>query len=44
MQIVEMRENHQAWHIALARVVGKDKAFVYPDGIQLKYQRIAANY
>ena len=39
VQIVEMRENHQAWHIALARVVGKDKAFVYPDGIQLKISK-----
>lgn len=36
LQIVEMRENHEAWHIALARVVGEDKALVYPDGIQMK--------
>lgn len=39
VQIVEMRENHQAWHIALARVVGEDKALVYPDGIQLKISK-----
>lgn len=39
LQIVEMRENHEAWHIALARVVGEDNALVYPDGIQLKLSK-----
>lgn len=39
LQLVEMRENHEAWHISLARVVGKDKALVYPDGVQLKVSK-----
>lgn len=39
LQLVEMRENHQAWHLSLARVVGDDKALVYPDGIQVKISK-----
>ncbi|RUL47393.1 MULTISPECIES: PepSY1/2 domain-containing protein [Lysinibacillus] len=39
LQLVEMRENHDAWHISLARVAGKHKALVYPDGIQLKVSK-----
>jgi len=39
LQIVEMRENHQAWHLSLARVVGEDKALVYPDGVQVKVSK-----
>ncbi|MBM7609385.1 spore germination protein [Lysinibacillus composti] len=41
LEIVEERENHEAWHISLARVVdvGEEKAYVYPDGIQLKVSK-----
>ncbi|RHW39331.1 sporulation protein [Lysinibacillus yapensis] len=41
VEIVEMRENHEAWHISFARVVGKgkEKAYVYPDGIQAKVSK-----
>lgn len=39
LEFVEMRENHEAWHISLARVVGEDKALVYPDGIQIKVSK-----
>ncbi|QCR32150.1 PepSY1/2 domain-containing protein [Lysinibacillus sp. SGAir0095] len=39
LELVEMRENHQAWHLSLARVVGEDKALVYPDGIQVKISK-----
>lgn len=39
VEIVEMRENHEAWHISFARVVGDEKAYVYPDGIQAKVSK-----
>ncbi|NLY80681.1 MAG: sporulation protein [Lysinibacillus sp.] len=39
LELVEMRENHDVWHIHLARVAGKHKAFVYPDGVQLKVSK-----
>lgn len=39
LKIVEERENHEAWHISLARVVGKEEALVYPDGVQLKLSK-----
>ncbi len=39
VQIVEFRENHEAYHIATARVYGEDNAYVYPDGIQLKISK-----
>ncbi len=39
LALVEMRENHEAWHIHLARVAGKHNAFVYPDGVQLKVSK-----
>lgn len=39
LKLVEMRENHIAWHLSLARVVGEEEAYVYPDGIQLKVSK-----
>lgn len=39
LQLVEMRENHEAWHMSLARVVGEDKALVYADGVQMKISK-----
>ncbi|MFC7685142.1 PepSY1/2 domain-containing protein [Ureibacillus sp. GCM10028918] len=39
LQLVEMRENHEAWHMSLARVVGDDKALVYADGVQMKISK-----
>lgn len=39
LQLVESRENHEAWHVSLARVVGKENAFVYPDGVQMKISK-----
>lgn len=39
LELIEMRENHEAWHIHLARVAGKYNAYVYPDGIQLKVSK-----
>lgn len=39
LQLVEMRENHEVWHMSLARVVGEDKALVYADGVQLKLSK-----
>ncbi|CAM5181326.1 Spore germination protein OS=Ureibacillus acetophenoni OX=614649 GN=SAMN05877842_103344 PE=4 SV=1 [Ureibacillus acetophenoni] len=39
VEIVEFRENHEAYHISTARVYGKEKAYVYPDGIQLKVSK-----
>mgnify|MGYP001290714090 CR=1 FL=1 len=39
LQIIEMRENHEAWHVHLARVAGKHNAIVYPDGIQMKISK-----
>lgn len=39
LQLVEMRENHEAWHMSLARVAGDDKALVYADGIQMKISK-----
>nr|WP_106784656.1 PepSY1/2 domain-containing protein [Lysinibacillus timonensis] len=35
-EMVEFRENHEVYHIVFARVYGDEKAFVYPDAIQLK--------
>lgn len=39
VEFVEFRENHEVYHIAVARVVGDEKALVYPDGIQLKVSK-----
>lgn len=39
LELVEARENHEAWHVSLARVVGEEKAFVYPDGVQMKISK-----
>src|SRR5690606_15807184 len=39
LELIEMRENHEAWYIHLARVAGKYNAYVYPDGIQLKVSK-----
>lgn len=39
LELVEMRENHDAWYIHLARVAGKHNAFVYPDGVQMKVSK-----
>ncbi|HWK23235.1 MAG TPA: PepSY1/2 domain-containing protein [Ureibacillus sp.] len=39
LQLVEMRENHEVWHMAYARVFGEDKALVYPDGVQIKVSK-----
>lgn len=34
--ISESRENHESWHYVFTRIVGEDKALVYPDSIQVK--------
>lgn len=39
LELVEARENDDAWHVSLARVVGEEKAFVYPDGVQMKISK-----
>lgn len=39
LELIEMQENHEAWHVHLARVAGKHHAIVYPDGIQLKISK-----
>lgn len=42
LELVEARENHEAWHVSLARVVevdGEKDAFVYPDGVQMKISK-----
>lgn len=39
LKLVEERENHDAWYLSFARVAGKYKALVYPDGIQVKVSK-----
>lgn len=39
LKLVEERENHDAWYLSYARVAGKYKALVYPDGVQLKVSK-----
>ncbi|TQE92391.1 PepSY1/2 domain-containing protein [Ureibacillus terrenus] len=39
LEIIEMQENHESWHVRLARVAGKHRAIVYPDGIQMKISK-----
>lgn len=39
LQLIEARENHEAWHVSFARVAGKENALVYPDGVQMKISK-----